>query len=140
MAYEETITKILGEHTDREGEVANLVLSYVAENPDWGIKEERLYRSKVLRAVDTALLTTFKNPLSHYLGRSRKREVVEVRFMVFLLLRQETTYSFNQIGRVFGKNHSTVIFGVKTAQDLIDTSREFREDYNTFKNCYLNLL
>ena len=35
MNYEKQITKILGEHTEREGEVASLVLDFVAKNPDW---------------------------------------------------------------------------------------------------------
>ena len=35
MSYEKITTKILGEHTEREGEVASLVLDFVAKNPDW---------------------------------------------------------------------------------------------------------
>jgi len=140
MEYGETITKILGDYTEEQGRVASLVLSYVAENPDWRVKEQILYKDKVLRAVDTALQQTFGNPLEHYLVTCRKRELVEVRYMVFLLFREETSASYSEIGKIFKMNHSTVVFGVKTAKDLIQTLRPFREDYQTFKNCYLNLL
>ena len=140
MDYEETITKILGDHTEEQGRVASLVLSYVTENPDWRVKEHILYKDKVLRAMDIAVTRTFGNPLEHYLCRCRKRELVEVRYMVFLLFREETEASFTEIGNIFKMNHSTVVFGVKTAKDLIKLCRPFREDYQTLKNCYLSVL
>ena len=140
MPREELITKILGEHTQEEGKVASRVLSYVAENPDWQMKEALLYKDKILLAISNALCKTFGHEIGYYVGRKRNRELVEVRYMVFLLLREETDYSYNEIGKIFGKNHSTVMFGEQTAKNLIETYRPFREDYQTFKNAYLSLI
>lgn len=140
MPQEELITKILGEHTQEEGKVASRVLSYVTENPDWQMKEALLYKDKIILAISTALCKTFGHDITYYVGRDRRRELVEVRYMVFLLLREETDYSYNDIGKIFKKNHSTVMFGEQTAKDLIQTYRPFREDYQTFKNAYLSLI
>ena len=140
MEYEEIISKILGEHTEEQGDVARRVLSFVSENPDWRVKGEKLYKDKVLQAVDSSLYETFGHNLKHYLGTGRKREIVEVRYMVFLLLREETDCSYNEIGGLFGKSHCTVMYGEKIASDLVHTSRHFREDYRTFKNFYKSLL
>ena len=48
MANEEIISKILGEHTEEQGEVANRVLSFVAENPNWKTQEGLADRKSVV--------------------------------------------------------------------------------------------
>lgn len=140
MANEEIITKILGEHTEEQGKVANRVLSFVAENPDWKTQGGLLYKSKVLNALNEALTCIYGHDISFFATTCRMRWMVDVRYAIFLLLREEAKMSLTQIGDVLGKNHSTVLYGLKTAKDLLDTYRPFREDYNTLKNYYLSLV
>ena len=130
MANEEIISKILGEHTEEQGEVANRVLSFVAENPNWKTQEGMLYKSKVLNALNEALVCIYNHDIKFFATDCRMRWMVEVRYAIFRLLRDEARMS----------NHSTVLYGLKTAKDLIDTCRPFREDYNTLKNYYLSLV
>ena len=135
MDYEKTITKILGEHTEREGEVASLVLSYVDENPDWAMENENsLFEDRVMRAIDLALCQLYHKPLDYYLEKSRQAERVEIRQMVCLYLRENTNYSYPKIGRLVNRDHATVIFSVNTAKDRIAYERSFRENYETLKN------
>ena len=140
MANEEIISKILGEHTEEQGEVANRVLSFVAENPNWKTQEGMLYKSKVLNALNEALVCIYNHDIKFFATDCRMRWMVEVRYAIFRLLRDEARMSLTQIGDVLGKNHSTVLYGLKTAKDLIDSCRSFREDYNTLKNYYLSLV
>ena len=140
MANEEIITKILGEHTEEQGKVANRVLSFVSENPDWKTQGGLLYKSKVLNALNEAIQCIYGHDLAFFATDCRMRWMVEVRYAIFLLLREEAKMSLTQIGDVLGKNHSTVLYGLKTAKDLLDTYRPFREDYNTLKNYYLSVL
>lgn len=135
MSYEPLITKILGEHTEREGEVASLVLSYVDKNPDWAMENENsLYEDRVMRAIDLALCQLYHRPLEYYLDKSREAERVEVRQMVCLYLRENTNYSYPKIGRLVKRDHATAIFSVNTAKDRIAYERSFRENYETLKN------
>lgn len=56
MSYEKITTKILGEHTEREGEVASLVLDFVAKNPDWEKdNESTLYEDKMIKVIDLVI-------------------------------------------------------------------------------------
>ena len=135
MSYEKITTKILGEHTEREGEVASLVLSYVAKNPDWAMENENsLFEDRVMRAIDLALCQLYHKPLDYYLEKSRQAERVEIRQMVCLYLREHTCYSLPKIGKLVKRDHATVIWSVNTAKDRIAYERSFRENYETLKN------
>ena len=135
MSYEKVITKILGEHTEREGEVASLVLSYVAKNPDWAMENENsLFEDRVMRAIDLALCQLYHRPLEYYLDKSREAERVEIRQMICLYLREHTCYSLPKIGKLVKRDHATVIWSVNTAKDRIAYERSFRENYETLKN------
>ena len=140
MAHEELILKILGEHTERDAEVASAVLSYVSENPDWLVREKGDPRERAVVAVDTALVEVFGHPLSYYLGKERVRGKVEVRQMAFLILREQAHLTFYEIGKVFGKHHSTIVFGVENAKALSQSYAPFRDAYEKFKNSYLRLI
>lgn len=140
MGYEEIITKILGEHTEREGEVASLVLDFVVKNPDWRLDELKIYDDKVIQAVDTSLREQFGLPLSSYMGRSRDMEQVAVRQMVCLFLRETTPYSLNQIAKVIRRDHATVLYSARAAKDRLQYEKTFRENYNNFKNSCLEKL
>jgi len=60
-------------------------------------------------------------------GRTRKRSVVIARQLSMYLAKNLTTYSLAKIGGTFGgRDHSTVIYSVKTIKDLLDTDDGFR--------------
>jgi chromosomal replication initiator protein len=61
-------------------------------------------------------------------GQTRKRSVVVARQLSMYLAKQHTDKSLKAIGDAFGgRDHSTVIYSVRTVQDLIDTDQIFRE-------------
>lgn len=131
--YEDIITKILGEHTQRESEVASLVLSFVSKNPDWEKGETKLYEHRVLDSISRAVEQTFDNPISYYFSKSRERELVDVRCMVYYYLRS-LGYTYGKIANLFGRNHATIIWGVKSANNLIEFDKTFRENYKLLKS------
>ena len=137
MDYEPLITKILGEHTEREGEVASLVLDFVAENPDWKGKELKIYEDKMVQAMSDTLVAMYGQPLSAFLDRSRDWDKVAVRQMACLFLRENTTFSLHKIAKVIGRDHATVVHSVKCARDRVVWEKWFGENYETFKNSCL---
>jgi len=56
------------------------------------------------------------------LGRSQRRHDAYVRHLAMYMVREHTDLSYPEIGRVFGRDHSTVQSGVQRIQTLIDQS------------------
>lgn len=139
MSYEKQITKILGEHSAHDGEVANRVLSYVAENPDWE-NEGRQYKSQTMQAIGAATLELYNTPLSAYLERNRKAEIVMVRAFLCKFLREETKLSFMQIGRLLKLHHATVIYNDRKVGEEMKIYPATEREYTTLKNCILSKL
>ena len=62
--------------------------------------------------------------------KSRKRYVVDARRLAYTVFRDIFNYTYQGIGKVFNNDHATVIFGYKSAKDLFDVDKEFRENYD----------
>ena len=139
MSYEKQITKILGEHSAHDGEVAARVLSYVAENPRWE-NEEKEYKSQTMQAIGAATLELYNTPLSSYLKRSRKAEIVMVRAFLCKFLREETSLSLMQIGTLLKLHHATVIYNNRKVEDEMKIYPATEREYTTLKNCILSKL
>lgn len=139
MDYEKQITKILGEHSAHDGEVATRVLSYVAKNPRWE-NEEREYKSPTMRAVDDALVEIYNTPLSAYLKRSRRAEIVMVRAFLCKFLREETKLSLMQIGELLKIHHATVIYNNRKMEEEMKIYPATEKEYQTLKNCIISKL
>lgn len=77
-------------------------------------------------------------PYQFILGKSRSREIVEVRHIAMYLVCWHTTLSLKAIGKIFNRDHSSVIHARDTVSDLLDTSAEFRYKFKSI-NDKLNL-
>lgn len=63
---------------------------------------------------------------SHLVKGSRHREVVDARRVLFWSLRILFGFSLTSIGRRYGKDHATVLHGIRTFEILIETDPSFR--------------
>ena len=68
--------------------------------------------------------------------RTRKREYVEARCIYFKMARDMHGATYDSIGRAIGLNHSTVIHGERTADDLIKVDKAFLEKYKIVKDYF----
>jgi chromosomal replication initiation ATPase DnaA len=66
------------------------------------------------------------------IGRSQKREITEIRAIIFCQIYQTAKLTYSEIGRMFDRHHSTIMHGVKLAEDLYDTDFRFKHRYNGF--------
>jgi len=108
------------------------VTSDVVEEP-MGIRQE--FRYLVMRVCEFNHLNTSSLYLKTPSGKLwRKREIVETRQLVYYLFKKKyPTYSYSWIGVHFGQDHATVIHGVRTIKNLIDTDKDFREKVERLK-------
>lgn len=69
-------------------------------------------------------------------SKSRKREIVELRFIFYFLARR-MNYTLKQISTYLKKDHSTVIYGLEMFKNLYETNDNFRTLYYKISN-YIN--
>lgn len=68
----------------------------------------------------------FDVPIAEIEGRSRFKNVNRARQVVFYLARSLTPLSGNEIGRRLGRDHSTVLHGVKQTEAMMLRDAKFR--------------
>lgn len=66
--------------------------------------------------------------LTQMLGECRDAEYVRARQICFLLCREFTPYSTPEIGRLFNRDHTTVIWGYQKMRRLIKEMPSFAND------------
>ena len=62
--------------------------------------------------------------------KTRKREYVEARAMYYKLLREKNKMTFSDIARTLNKNHATILHGVSSLDDWIETDTNIKSIYN----------
>jgi hypothetical protein len=88
---------------------------------------------ELISCFDPFLPEHFGRKLTLY-ARSRKREIVELR-MMFCYLARSMKYNLGTIGeKLGGRDHTTVIHGVNTFVDLIETNEQFRNKFQEILN------
>ena len=71
---------------------------------------------------------------------SRRRPVVDARQLFYKIYREVGVYSFSDIGAFFGKNHATVIHGIKAIDLFISQEKHTKMIYERCKNLYFGEL
>lgn len=60
-------------------------------------------------------------------GASRLRHIVEARQLAMALIRKETTMSYEQIGLIFGRDHTTVIYSCRETKKRMKRDAQFAD-------------
>ncbi len=60
-------------------------------------------------------------PVDELKARSRKREIVECRQVAIWIIKKKTRLSLSQIGKLFDRDHSTVLFSINSVNTFIET-------------------
>ena len=81
-------------------------------------------KDKIIQAV----CKIWNVSLDDVCGRSRKQDVVYTRMTIAYFLRQYTTLSTTEIGRLINRDHSTIVHYLKT----YDSEFRFNKDFRNF--------
>ena len=83
---------------------------------------------KTIENIQKLVADHLKVPVETLFGKTRKRSIVIARQLSMYLAKTMTDKSLKNIGEVFGgRDHSTVIYSIKTVQDLMETDTYFKE-------------
>ena len=79
-------------------------------------------------------------PIQKFIAKRRKRELVYARYLCMFFCKQYTMLSLKSIGfLISGRDHTTVMNGVKELKALMDTNETVREDVQNINNNILQL-
>jgi chromosomal replication initiator protein len=67
-------------------------------------------------------------------ARTRKPKIVEARFVCIYLIRKNIRYSLNDIGEIFGLDHSTVLYAIRKAEIYQEVDEDFKRLLNEVSN------
>ncbi|WP_243401887.1 chromosomal replication initiator protein DnaA, partial [Leptospira ellisii] len=94
------------------------------------IVKNRLYRKKNVEFSHDRIIESvakeFNLDASEIMGKSRKKELIIPRHICFYLLHNVFKVNKSQVGRLFQTQHTTVIHGVRKAEELLASNKELR--------------
>jgi chromosomal replication initiator protein len=89
---------------------------------------EQINKEITVENIQKLVADHLKIPVETLFGKTRKRSIVIARQLSMYLAKTMTDKSLKNIGEVFGgRDHSTVIYSIKTVQDLMETDTFFKE-------------
>lgn len=83
----------------------------------------------IAKAVDIAC-EVFDTSRYALLSTSRFRHIVEIRQLLFYVLRKKYSMSTVEIGEYFNKDHATIIYATKVCENLKQVDADFRRKIN----------
>lgn len=81
-------------------------------------------RQEIARSIGKAVAAAFEIPERALWSRARHKGVLEARQAAFLIARQRGI-SLSSIGRAFGRDHTTVMHGIRKIKRLIAADKDF---------------
>jgi hypothetical protein len=93
------------------------------------LSKKQISNANIRNVVKKSIWDFFKIDIER---RTRKREVVEARYMYYEICRMRRM-SLNEIGQSVGKDHATVLHGTKRFKILCEVDVNFRENFESLK-------
>ena len=101
-----------------------LVLSHLLKD---FIDNEQTMKKMTILDIQTAVARKFNVDLAQINSTERTQSLVTPRQVAMFISRKYTTNSLEEIGKAFEKKHATILHGVKTIQQRIETESDLRE-------------
>lgn len=89
------------------------------------MRGEAIRRPQAQPAIDLAAMAWGVNP-EEVLSVSRLQSVADARALAMWLIRRTLGYSYPELGRIFGRDHSTCITAVRKVERAIVTGQPER--------------
>ena len=86
-----------------------------------------------LQKIVATVLNYFEMPESVIHLKCRKKEYVKCRYFIMLFLWQKGRMKKSPIAKHFSMNHASVLHGLKTIANDIETSEDYMKDYEALQ-------
>lgn len=95
-----------------------------------GLKHKRKLRNYSIESIFNSVSEITGISIDKLKGPRGNTETVEARYITMMIIRQLTGKNKSQIGTIFGRDHTTVIYGLKMAKNWIDIVPSFKSKYH----------
>lgn len=102
------------------------------------LKHKQTFEFDVEKILNT-VCQQFGVSVTDILGRNRDRVIAAPRQVAMYFLRKYTHRKLSQIGVIFGRDHSTVVYGIQVVKDLCDTDAQFSQLVSDIENKIVSL-
>lgn len=68
--------------------------------------------------ISKILSKEYEVDVQELFGKKREHHITKVRFMAWYTLKNNYEMSFSKIARIFDRDHSSIIYGIKKAESL----------------------
>ena len=104
--------------------------------PGLNLQTRRKFASAEERAKDiVSYISLIKQlSISQLKEKNRKREIVYARQLCMFFIKEKTSMYLTGIGKLFGKDHTTVIHAVQTIKDLVYSDPRVRTEIDELRN------
>lgn len=75
---------------------------------------------------------------NEFYSKSRLRKIVDARTMAFYFLRNVLDYKYMELGRIFDKNHATIIHAVKKHDNMMEWDIRYKDKYQTLQYSFMD--
>ena len=105
-----------------------------------------LYKKDVTRIKTDNIIEdvckVYKIELADLMSNRRFRELVEPRQVLFYILHKKLKIKSTKVGKMFNKNHATVLHGSNNIQNWMENDKELKERVNgvMIRNDYFGFL
>jgi len=80
---------------------------------------------EVVNHIENGVCAYFGVTVDMIRARDNRRNIVEVRAILFYLIRLETTMTLTVIGDMYGRDHATILNSNKSVENRLDTDKAF---------------
>jgi len=91
------------------------------------IDKEQTVKKLTLKEIQEAVAKKFSVSMEQILSMERTQSLVTPRQLAMYIARKYTTKSLLEIGEVFEKSHATILHGVKSIKNKLDTEPDLKE-------------
>jgi len=138
MTEEKVIEQVYGSDWDSFNEEQKDVISKMLQwmHRNFGVTGEEVTRDRrIIAAIQLAVLDTFGITYEEIMSKSRKRELVDKRAMIYKIVRELSNSSDRTITKLFPRNRVTVAYhGFRVADTLLEVDRDFKVNYNRLRD------
>jgi len=88
-------------------------------------------------AVIDLVMIRYKVSLEDLKSKNRTARLVKARHLIMFLIRELCNYSFSHIGRIFNRDHSSVLHAFDKVNRQLLEDQEYANEYNNIKNQFV---
>ena len=117
-----------------ESELKNSIVHNVWVVP--GLRERMVLSNiDLFNKIESIILAYYRIDISTFSSKHklRKEYYVAARYLIFYFMKQKTKMSCSAIGRLYYKDHATVLHALKVINNLNDTDKNFRKELAYFE-------